>query len=491
MSRNDLLKELNERSIKLSEEYEDFKKLPDNQKNENKEKLFNELAETWVSISHTLLELDEFESTIAPDQCYQLEKAFVTRTYKDYLALLIKDHIIIPRDGDHIIIGSGKVDERSEQSYKQSRRNSQQDDSQLEQQYRIFSNKQSIRADAIKKALLDVLKKSDAQQLTAAYCRLKSNSINELWQRMQMADEEFELDRKYLTRNYAEDIEVMGIEIENTLLILQEELEKSNGQNGRQNDSLKLQRVTIPKFAGDYFKWVTFRDLFTKMIVENKSMSNAERMQMLKTNLVVDSEAELLVRDLGVSDVNFECAWDRLTGRYNNNRVVVFKYMTRLSNQSIAAYEAKAIRKLLDTTDQILLALKNLKRPVEHWDDWIVFNISQKLSEEARKDWEKEIGSSAELPTWNLLKEFLEKEFRMLEGVENTKKSKHQDKKGTDKTSSNGIVKSYQASIENEKYPCPACNEAHGLFSCATFKTMEVQERWGLAKSKHLCFACL
>lgn len=59
------------------------------------------------------------------------------------------------------------------------------------------------------------------------------------------------------------------------------------------------------------------------MVIDNKSLSKAQRMQMLKTNLVTDSEAELLVKDLTVSDANFDCAWNRLTSRYDDNRVVV------------------------------------------------------------------------------------------------------------------------------------------------------------------------
>lgn len=64
----------------------------------------------------------------------------------------------------------------------------------------------------------------------------------------------------------------------------------------------------------------------------------------------------------------------------------------------------------------------------------------------------------------------------MLEVVENTKKGKPQEKRFTEKQ----IVKSYQGSIETIK--CPACDGDHTLYKCASFKKMEVQQRWDMAK---------
>jgi len=40
--------------------------------------------------------------------------------------------------------------------------------------------------------------------------------------------------------------------------------------------------------------------------------------------------------------------------------------------------ESTQIKTLFDTTEQILMALKNMGRPVENWDDWIVITISHK-----------------------------------------------------------------------------------------------------------------
>lgn len=99
------------------------------------------------------------------------------------------------------------------------------------------------------------------------------------------------------------------------------------------------------------------------MVVNNKTLSDAQRTQLLKS--YVEGEVENLIRDLTIADANFTSAWERITGRYNNKRVVVYKHLSKIMNQKVIQTEAKSVKKLLDTTDQTMLALKNLERPVD------------------------------------------------------------------------------------------------------------------------------
>lgn len=113
----------------------------------------------------------------------------------------------------------------------------------------------------------------------------------------------------------------MEEDYENVLIILQSELENENEKRGQNSTDIKLPRVTIPKFEGDYFEWINFRDLFVALVLENKALSNSQRMQLLKTNL--GGEAEILIYDLTLSNDDFITAWDRLKHRYENKKVIV------------------------------------------------------------------------------------------------------------------------------------------------------------------------
>lgn len=217
------------------------------------------------------------------------------------------------------------------------------------------------------------------------------------------------------------------------------------------------------------------------MVKDKVNLSDGQKMQMLKT--LVDGEAAALFSDLTIADVNFISAWDRLLNRYDNNRVVVYKHLHKMITQPATKNDSKTLKKLLDTTDQVLLALQNMGRPIDAWDDWIIITVTQKLNEDSRKDCERKIGDSTALPKWDQLKKILGEQFRMLEGIENN--NKRDSSKNLESTPKN-IIKSYQSSIDIEK--CPACQGDHKLFSCSTFKGMDVKKRWEMAKKQKLCF---
>lgn len=129
--------------------------------------------------------------------------------------------------------------------------------------------------------------------------------------------------------------------------------------------------------------------------------------------------------------------------------------------------DSTQLKKLLDTTDQILATLRNLDRPVDSWDDWIVITICHKLNDNSRKEWEKRVGHAKTLPTWDELREFLEEEYRIMESLESRHKTRNKEKTTT--------VRINQASMVNEQ--CKVCNQDHTLFQCEKFKKMNTDER--------------
>lgn len=349
----------------------------------------------------------------------------------------------------------------------------------------IHLQQQDVRFDAVRRIMEDVEAFIVAEERpTKAYCRLKLDQLKKSWERIQNADEDFAENRQLLPATYNTKMVEYEEQLNTVYLFLETQLDQGSNNNFQRNDDVKLPRVTIPKFSGDYFKWISFRDLFGTMVKDKITLSDGQKMQMLKT--LVDGEAAALISDLTIADVNFDSAWLRLVERYDNNRVVVYKHLHKLITQPAAKNESKSLKKVLDTTDQTLLALKNMNRPVESWDDWIIITITQKMNEECRKDWERKIGDSTELPKWDQLKKFLGEQFRMLEGIENNNR---RDNQKTQEKSGASTIKSYQSTVT--KNECPACDGDHKLFSCKRFKGWSIKQRWEVARKKKLCFACL
>lgn len=343
-------------------------------------------------------------------------------------------------------------------------------------------NSQTVRLQTLKRIISQIEEKtSNQEEMSASYCQFKINKLNSCWERISVVHEEAASFGVQLDADYLEKISAYEEAYEDTIIQLQELSDATLKTN--RIDSIKLPRVVIPKFEGDYLTWVSFRDLFVSMVIENKSLSDAQRMQVLKTNL--GGEAEGLITDLTISNADFTSAWERLTHRYENKRLLVFQHLRKIITQPIVKHDgvdSKLIKKLLDTTDQGLLALQNLGRPVKSWDDWIVITIAHKLNEDLRREWEKKIGHTNVLPTWSELKEFLEEELSIAESIENGSQKKGSGQKST--------IKSNQVTVDANPN-CIICKKKHSLFKCFEFRKMKPDDRMTLAKKEKLCFRCL
>lgn len=68
-----------------------------------------------------------------------------------------------------------------------------------------------------------------------------------------------------------------------------------------------LPKLNLPRFSGLSKDWLSFSDLFTASIINNLNLTNAQRLQFLKTCL---AEQPLhLIQSLSVTDDNFKIAW--------------------------------------------------------------------------------------------------------------------------------------------------------------------------------------
>lgn len=49
---------------------------------------------------------------------------------------------------------------------------------------------------------------------------------------------------------------------------------------------IRLPKIEIPKFSGNFTTWPNFRELFTKIIDSKIGLSGAEKLQYLKSSLI-------------------------------------------------------------------------------------------------------------------------------------------------------------------------------------------------------------
>lgn len=135
--------------------------------------------------------------------------------------------------------------------------------------------------------------------------------------------------------------------------------------------NVNLPKLNLPSYSGNVTEWISFCDLFTASIHDNKNLSDAQKLQYLKLSLKGD--AAFLIQSIQISDNNYQKAWEILKDRYENNSEIISATLDRLFSQQNVTHEiSQGLRRLIDTTTQCLDTLKILKQPVEHWDAIII-----------------------------------------------------------------------------------------------------------------------
>lgn len=252
----------------------------------------------------------------------------------------------------------------------------------------------------------------------------------------------------------------------------------SEGNSNSQNSSVKLPKIQLPVFSGNYADWISFRDLFLSLIHNNKLLDDVQKLHYLKTHLA--GEAEGLLRHIPVTCGNYSICWLQLQNRYNNKKYLANCILKRfMSQKNVQTESSTAIKELLDTSNECLHALRNLDINVDGWDIMVIYILCLKLDNESRKLWEAKISSlSDELPKYKQFQEFLEQRFRALEFL---------DTKGQRHSSRNVSVKSHHVFTPT----CSFCQENHKLANCKKFGAQNIDTRRNFVRTNSLCFNCL
>lgn len=250
----------------------------------------------------------------------------------------------------------------------------------------------------------------------------------------------------------------------------------------KSQSSAYLPRINLPTFDGSFDKWEGFRDKFKALILSDSGLSDVKRFHYLISCLKGDATHAL--DDIDLTEANFSIAWNRLISRYENKRkLVAFRLHALLNLPAAAAETAHNLRELREHTNKILHSLKNLDRPVQHWDDIVVYLVTQKLDKATKKAWELHLGKSLEYPKYSELNDFLESRICGLDSalIENPKDSARS-------TRSKPISSHVAASINPE---CPVCKSSHFLQYCSTFLSQTPSQRYETTRKLKRCVNCL
>ncbi|XP_045533958.1 uncharacterized protein LOC123721012 [Papilio machaon] len=357
-------------------------------------------------------------------------------------------------------------------------------------------SEQEVTLELIKKIGVN-FRKSSKSRLKVATIQVKVETLNEYWTKfrtthfsiVQIATSEQKLKHKYFAidmfgigeEEYINTKSDMLEKIEELSEKAPESLEKNITHN--QTQEVKLPKINIPQFSGNYHDWSTFRDLYTRLIHNNHSLSKVQKLHYLKSSIT--GEAEQLLRQIQITERNYDVAWETLNNRYNNRRIIVQTILNRLFNQrKLSQSTAKGIKDLLDTTVECLNSLKNNDVETTNWDIIVIHLIVNKLDDESHKQWEEDVGELPIdiLPTFERFTKFLETRFRVYEMMCTTSVNVSRERNAS---------KTKSFITTNNTQHCPFCKQDHRLSACTEFAKLDVNKRIEHIQNERLCFNCL
>jgi hypothetical protein len=80
--------------------------------------------------------------------------------------------------------------------------------------------------------------------------------------------------------------------------------------NSSRNDRIKLSTISLPAFSGSFEKWLSFRDSFIKLIHNNETLTDIEKMHYLRST--VTGDALSTIEGLSITDTNYSAAWTKI-----------------------------------------------------------------------------------------------------------------------------------------------------------------------------------
>lgn len=133
---------------------------------------------------------------------------------------------------------------------------------------------------------------------------------------------------------------------------------------GSDSDSIRLSKIDLPTFEGNYDAWLGFYDTFKTVIHERANLPYVHKLQYLRSCL--KGEVAKVIKSLDEISESYTEAWSLLEKRYNNKRVIIFNHLRAwLKYPPIVKESAQALRELLDHINSHVRALKTLGEKVD------------------------------------------------------------------------------------------------------------------------------
>ncbi|XP_025420894.1 uncharacterized protein LOC112690996 [Sipha flava] len=253
--------------------------------------------------------------------------------------------------------------------------------------------------------------------------------------------------------------------------------------------SFSLPKIELPKFDGSLINWFTFRDMFTSLVYENRSITDVERFHYLVSCL--SGSALNIVKSVPLTSDNYAIAWCALRNRYDNKRLLAIAHCDKLF--SFGRLQQESVSSLLsvfNTFRENVAAMKALG--TVDLSGFLLFYIGARIIDpDTRRLFETSLPQER-IPSLDELLDFADNRCKIFEnfGANTTTLSvgNSSSRKGK---GSQTPVKTSLSTTATSRNKCSFGERDHPLFRCLAFKKKTVVERREFVTNNELYFVCL
>ena len=258
--------------------------------------------------------------------------------------------------------------------------------------------------------------------------------------------------------------------------------------------------VHVPEFEGDPNCFPAWLESFEAMVHCNKKVSSFCKYRYLRQSM--KGEATTCLEGFSPLVEHYEAALEHVKSRFGQPRKVVRHVVKSIVDMPrLPSNSARDVRVHYDTVQGKLLTLKRYAEKLDNPLEAVMIPILEsKLTSELRHEWEKELVEHFSDDAFASLDRFSEwflKQARAKEVTETFKdtSAKRSDFKSSPKQDGKAFSgQALPASVSDSSKPdehCSLCAGKHMTRKCVQFRKETVENRWEMAKEKHLCFRCL
>jgi len=251
---------------------------------------------------------------------------------------------------------------------------------------------------------------------------------------------------------------------------------------------LKLPTIQLPSYDGTVSTWLHFCDTFDSLIIQNNTLLNVQKFHYLISSL--KGEAKHLISNLQITNDNFMVAWDLVTQRYNNIKLIAMTHVKQLLQlPHVKRNDATSLRHLINHVTSNMNAIQALALNTSMQDLMLNHSLLSVLDSETHKEWELQTATQQDIPTTSTVINFLEagcKALELLQANQSTSSTTSQ----LSPTSRTKVSQSSRCNLVTQ-VQCPLCKEMHKLYQCSKFLRMSPRQRHDYAQQIRACYNCL